>query len=382
MHILIASANGYGNVGDDLATLTVSKFFKRQLKNPTIRFTRPPMDKALIDWADVVVVGGGGLFFDTLPDNVENYLGYLRTAQRQKKLTMVIGIGTQGISTESAKKAYREVLNKTDLITVRHQNDADELQSIGVTQEIHVLADPVFALPKARTPYALQPAARKRPVVAISLANTRQRPEVMEKLDPELREKWQKLQDKTDAGIAALTKTYDLQLILHSEDDRETYEAWSKAYNIPILGGHSKANKPHASQDTAKLYADADYVLTSRFHGLILALIAKKPVFALGFEGTKIHHTIRTQIPALHAYYMSSEAFIDDDNASLAACVAQLQTFHQIAGHVSRQVAATSRKARWNEHLIAKKLRKTKSRFKLIQSRIRRQPAEWLQQMG
>jgi polysaccharide pyruvyl transferase WcaK-like protein len=379
LHILIASANGYGNVGDDLATLAVSKFFKRQLKNPTIHFTRPPMDTALVRWADVVVVGGGGLFFDTLPDNVENYLSYLRVAQAQHKLTMVIGIGTQGIKTESAKKAYREVLNKTDLITVRHQHDADALHAVGVTQEVHVLADPVFALPKARQPYPAQPPSKRRPIVAVSLANTRQRPEVMQKLEPELREKWQKLQDKTDAGIAELTKMYDVRLVLHSEDDRETYEGWSKAYNIPILGGHAKHNTPHASKDTAALYADADYVLTSRFHGLILALLAKKPVFALGFEGTKIHWTIQTQVPALQAFYMSSEAFIENNTASLAGCVQELKSFHAISHHVARQVAQTSRKARWNEHLIAKKLRKTKSRFKLIQSRIRRvQPAEWV----
>ena len=189
MRILIASANGYGNIGDDLATIAVSNFFKHQLKNPTIRLTRPPINEALVTWADVVVVGGGGLFFDTLPDNVENYLAYLRVAKRHRRLTMVLGIGTQGISTKAAQEAYREVLNKVDLITVRHQQDADALQAIGVTRTIHVLADPVFALPKAPHKYPVEASKKRRPILGISLASTRQRPEVMKALEPALREK-------------------------------------------------------------------------------------------------------------------------------------------------------------------------------------------------
>ena len=372
MHILIASANGYGNVGDDLATLAVGKFLKNQLKSPTIRYTRPPMQKELINWADVVVIGAGGLFFDTLPDNVENYLSYLRAAKRQRKLTMVMGIGTQGIVTESAKAAYRDVLNRTDLITVRHQNDADVLQSIGVTKPIHVLADPVFSLHKTRAPYPKKAPRRKRPILAVSLANTRQRPEVMAKLDPELRAQWQSLADKTDANMAELVKKYRVRLVLQSEDDREQYQIWADKYNLRILGAHDKTNKPHASQSILDHYREVDFVLTSRFHGFILALIAKRPVFALGFEGTKIHLTVQTQVPALHTYFMTSEAFIADDQATLTTCANKLQNFHTSQVEIGEQVAHVARTAREHETLIAQLLRKTKSRFKLVQSRIMR----------
>ncbi len=46
-------------------------------------------------------------------------------------------------------------------------------------------------------------------------------------------------------------------------------------------------------------YLEADLILTSRLHGLILACLARKPVIAVSSRGTKIDRLITESIPSL-----------------------------------------------------------------------------------
>lgn len=354
--VLIASANGFGNAGDDIATIAIERWVQAIMPGAEVRLTRPPMDHALVDWADVVIVGGGGLLYDGVTANVENYLAYLRAAQREHKTTMVVGVGTQGISKPWAIRAYSEVLNKVSLITVRSEADAAVLRGIGVRRNVYALTEPSFSLMSQFADGDKAPAKRERPVLAVSLANTKQSGEIMRTLEPDKRAAWRALYDNIDRQFGELARHFDVRLVLQSEDDLPLYQRWHKKYDVPIqqVDNHGK---PHESLRLIEYYRDADLVLTSRFHGMIFGLLAQRPVAALAFANTKIDWMVHGQLPHLARHFATAEDFVAASGRTLLAMVQDMaasDVWSAIREHVKRQADL----AEANQFLIERTLRR------------------------
>lgn len=190
MNALVIGSYGLGNVGDNACRDILVDWLRQ--RNMNVKCSHSPVDDSLIEWADLVVLGGGGLLYDSgevislrqsnagicnkllrslflvpavqgliqhrLARNilrrlplittnaaaiVDNYMSPIEVAHMSGKATAGVALGTQGIYTDYGRERYAEVLSKLDLLTVRDPADKKVLESIGVhpTEGIKVCED-------------------------------------------------------------------------------------------------------------------------------------------------------------------------------------------------------------------------------------------------
>lgn len=102
--------------------------------------------------SDVIVIGGGGLFYDTKETN-EWFFGYINLIHRAKrfgKKVALVGISVGPLHHKSSEQATKDAFALVDLISVRDNTSRDTLIRCGVPAEkIHVIPDLVFTLSPA-----------------------------------------------------------------------------------------------------------------------------------------------------------------------------------------------------------------------------------------
>ena len=180
MNVLLIGSYGLGNVGDNTCQDVMLEFFNS--RSDIVKCSHSPVRRGLIEWSDIVLLGGGGLLYDSgevislrksnsdfcnrilrylflLPKIqkivqyrfvrrilrlfpfvttrtttvADNYMSPIETAVKLGKVTAGIALGTQGITTEYSKNIYAKTLSKLDLLTVRDPMDKEVLESIGVS---------------------------------------------------------------------------------------------------------------------------------------------------------------------------------------------------------------------------------------------------------
>lgn len=94
---------------------------------------------------DVLVLGGGGLLYD---GDADVYLREVTLAQEMGIPVFLYAISAGPLATSTSRRAVREALNASPppVITVRDRLGYRLLEDVGVTQEIHLTADPAFLL--------------------------------------------------------------------------------------------------------------------------------------------------------------------------------------------------------------------------------------------
>jgi len=181
MNVLIIGGYGLGNVGDNTGRDVLLDFLGQE--RVEVKWHLTPLKQDLIEWADLVLLGGGGLLYDSggevltlqwsnanlcnrflrflylkpkiqqltqhrsvrnilgvLPfvttnatAIVDNYMNPLEVTFQLGKPIAGIALGTGGIYTEYGKRRYTQTLSKLDLLTVRDPEDRATLESVGVS---------------------------------------------------------------------------------------------------------------------------------------------------------------------------------------------------------------------------------------------------------
>ncbi len=122
-----------------------------------------------IDKLNLFILGGGGIFFDK---EAEIFLRELEIAQQNDVASMVYAVGAGPLFNESSRKRVKEVLNNTDVITVREREAKKIFEDIGVDNQILITADPAFLLkpePLPENALEMEQAHGERPLVGISV---------------------------------------------------------------------------------------------------------------------------------------------------------------------------------------------------------------------
>jgi polysaccharide pyruvyl transferase CsaB len=104
---------------------------------------------------DLLILGGGGILYDR---DAEEYLREVVIANELEIPVMLYAISAGPLATTAARRAVQEALNATPapVISVRDRLGYRLLEDVGVTNEIHLTADPAFMLePEAFTEQAL-----------------------------------------------------------------------------------------------------------------------------------------------------------------------------------------------------------------------------------
>ena len=164
MKILICGNFGNGNNGDEVVLMAMLQEF-RQL-DPTVQITvisgNPVLTEKLhgvrairrrfspeviqtIAWADVVIIGGGGILIDQAHSNLKYGLVILIARIFQKPI-MVYGIGLDTLTGSITRKSVEVSFNRVNVIALRDKESQEEMRRLGVRAPIHVTADPAFTL--------------------------------------------------------------------------------------------------------------------------------------------------------------------------------------------------------------------------------------------
>lgn len=127
--------------------------FKSIIKG-LLRKTRKDYLNAVISFfrSDVIIIGGGGLFFDSVETNewIFGYINLIHRAKRYGKKIALVGISVGPLHHKGSEAAIKDAFALVHLISVRDNTSRDTLIRCGVTPErIHVIPDLVFTLNSA-----------------------------------------------------------------------------------------------------------------------------------------------------------------------------------------------------------------------------------------
>lgn len=292
---VLVSAYCVGNIGDDLVSLAAKKMLQ-DAGVPEVTLAGPNVTYDAIQNADVVAVGGGGLFYDSDIVNCGNYLYPLQEAQRQGKFAAVLGVGVQGITTPVGKQAYATHLQSVDFLSVRDPIDRRELiavddrlgRTIAGADMAFYMADDVRRVG--------QPFATEKPLALFSISSV---------LEARLAKRGYALADVAAGIIQSLkSRGYDVLLVLHSEDDRKLFTILSEKEGLPLIESAS-----FGLGATARLYASASLVVTSRFHALILGVMFSKPTVSLNSSTGKTGKLVTSYLGSIKDQCQSLESF-------------------------------------------------------------------------
>jgi len=199
--IFVVGHYGFGNIGDE-AILCSMLSHLREL-HPALEVTvasGAPAKTALavgvhtVPWsdaravfesvaeADLVIIGGGGIFHDYMGLSLDGFLtdnhwgvsffaGPAMMAMLCSKPLMLYSVGIGPLFSDHAKTLTRLACDAAVAITVRDTASKNVLESIGVAPErIEVTTDPAFAFPSTSPIAAEGPATlRPSPRVAVVL---------------------------------------------------------------------------------------------------------------------------------------------------------------------------------------------------------------------
>jgi polysaccharide pyruvyl transferase CsaB len=105
---------------------------------------------------DLLILGGGGILYDR---DAEEYLREVVIANELEVPVVLYAISAGPLVTQAARRAVQEALNAAPapVITVRDRLGYRLLEDVGVTNEIHLTADPAFLIePEPLSVEALQ----------------------------------------------------------------------------------------------------------------------------------------------------------------------------------------------------------------------------------
>lgn len=167
---VISGYYGFGNTGDDSLLSVIIAGLRRN--TPDIKITvlsktprktervygiravnrfNPFAVINTLKHAKLLINGSGNLIQDvTSTRSLMYYIGIMKLAKRCGLPIMMYASGIGPLRGEKNRQAARDILNKTDVITLRENESVRELHSIGVTHEnIKVTADPAFCIEAA-----------------------------------------------------------------------------------------------------------------------------------------------------------------------------------------------------------------------------------------
>jgi polysaccharide pyruvyl transferase CsaB len=122
---------------------TLARHSIEQAVNPR-SLTRKEMAPLVRD-LDLLILGGGGILYDR---DAPAYLREVNLANELEVPVLLYAISAGPLATEAARRAVRDTLNAspTTIITVRDREASRLLDDVGVTNEVHLTADPAFLL--------------------------------------------------------------------------------------------------------------------------------------------------------------------------------------------------------------------------------------------
>lgn len=311
--IKIFGAGNCGNVGDDLIAYILEKYVeKNSHRKVDVSLIEQQKQYDEIPEADILIIGGGGLIYDYDMSNVLNYCNAIHLANNYRIPVFFMGMGVQHVFSQEAKDEYKKALPFVTAMAVRGEEDARFIQTelnypedrIVISRDIVFLHDDVCGRVEKRR----SEKGSEKPVLALSLADWKLG-ESFNTIEPRLADTYKKYREYIYEKLPKLKETFTVKVVCQASEDKEV------ANEIAELTGGEVYTFPavESSSEIVQLYADADFVITNRYHGLIAAIIADTPVISASFSTHKSQRLIKDSFKSLTNQFYTIEEFTNQD---------------------------------------------------------------------
>ena len=374
MRIFIAGYFGFGNTGDEII-LRATVGDLRQLRPDvglTVTSATPEQTAAdhhvesvlwwkvaaleqAIEDSDLVLIGGGGLFFDTfgcesahlLTDSHTGIAFYTAPAilgALHHKPVMLYAIGAGPLVSHAGRQLTRLACDLSSAITVRDDASKTTLVSLGVAAaKVAVTADLGFGFIADTVP-ASGPAAGMRPRIAVSV-----RPWACSgPID------WE---DEIVSALNGFVARHGGSVLLvpfqhlpgQPEDDVAIVEHIRGRLTDPTRAEILSA--PADPSSILRAFEESDLVIGMRLHSVVLALLARVPVVALSYD-PKVEHVMQRIGLEDHCFNLESLRSADLIDAMEHALEMGSAVRHRIDASVQEMTRLARLNAAWAVALL------------------------------
>lgn len=336
--VFIAGYYGFGNTGDEAILAAMVGHLREQRPDLHISATSATPEATAsalaidtILWsdafammetvrlADLVIIGGGGLFHDYsgvdpasfLTDNhwgISFYTGPAAIAILFGKPVMLYAVGVGPLFSDHARTFTKFACDVSARITVRDAGSKMLLESLGVPADrISVTADVAFGLPLPHDAFPLDPAESPRIAVALRPWHIGVDPVFWER---EVASGFDRFLDLNPGSMVFIPFQ---RLGGSPEDDtliaQRVQEAMKHKDRTALL------DSLLTPQQIVTVLAQCDLVIGMRLHSMILGMLARVPVLALSYDAKVDQLMERT---GLQSFDLDIHSF---DSAILASAI-------------------------------------------------------------
>lgn len=288
MRIVLSGYYGFDNVGDEAILYAIIHSLRDYC--PEIKITvlsnKPEKTAAVYQveavdrWninevrkalksSDGLISGGGSLLQDeTGRKSIPYYAGIMKIAQFLKKPVFVYAQGMGPVSSTLNRMIMKNVLQKAEMLSVRDKHSKQLLETIGVTQPIHIVPDPVMGIDSSNFKNGWKEAENLgRRVISVSIRDWTNDLSYLEEVA---------------AGLDTLAeKDYEILLVpMHGKHDLKASE------RVRSKMKKSADIFPFDSSIEEKMAVikDSDVLLGMRLHALIFSSVGCTPFVALSYD--------------------------------------------------------------------------------------------------
>jgi polysaccharide pyruvyl transferase CsaB len=296
---------------------------------------------------DALVSGGGSLLQDlTSTRSLLYYLTIIRLAELYGKKVMIYANGIGPVRRKFNRFLVRHIAGKADIITLRDDVSARELQSMGVRRpDIRITADPAFTLeglPREEAVRLLEEAGipANKPFVCISVRRWN---------------RWGKFYEKLAVLCDAVYERYGRNIVflpMQTPSDTAASREVIKLMRYPAY----VFEKRYTARETMGIISLSDLVVAMRLHALIFSARMCVPLVGLAYD------------PKVEAYIEALGMLSDGDvrqfdvEASLAAIAAVMNDREKYIDILKTRTAALEAMAREDAQLLRELLERPKEK--------------------
>lgn len=213
--------------------------------------------------ADLVIVGGGGLFYDneagqSWKKQLLEWKLRIVAAKFFRTIVFFWGIGID-VSRENRAAFARLFAGKRTVVSVRDRESEKFIESIG--QEVHRVRDPVFTL---EYPESIRHKTRPKVGLALRAGYMPNEPENIEK-------------------IIRFLQSEGFEPVFLTHSFHPTNALTNDAVSFARIADELQVHTTQTMDETFALYRDLTFVISMRLHASILSVVAGIPFYAISY---------------------------------------------------------------------------------------------------
>jgi len=308
---LVISPNGYGNIGDDICAFSGRYAIEQADPKAEVIISRPPMNTRLVEWADYVILSGGGILYDRAPKNVDNYMSYIDKANELGKKSAVMGVGVQGIVTEQGKKRYQSSLAKCEFVSVRTDEDKKLLADIGFksakttfdiaffTTKMAKMIKPGFNVSRTYKSRRLELILERstKPKIGICMINLK----MLKRQN--YGGNFKRFDEAVESFASSANKDFDVFFIQHAKEDGRLMKSVAKKTKATFVSYRDINDLPKI----VNLYQNLDLMIGVRLHSIALGMMYDVPTIGIGSSNAKQLRLANYALPTLNNQFYTFE---------------------------------------------------------------------------